>query len=109
LFLVFYVILIALYYFFIKRKNKEYDPNKIPIEVKYLILKYKIDINKINYKKLITTICFISPLVISITLSVVSTISKLYLQILFSIILLIPLILISYHIVGKHYQKRKVE
>ena len=94
------------------RKNKKIkevkDDIKIPTEVEILILKYHIDLSKINYKKLLKMVglmCSIDVGLIITILSLVPT-DNIYIQLLVGAILIIPTILISYAILGNYFKKK---
>ena len=50
------------------KKNKKYKDKEI-VEIKYLQAIYKIDIDKVDYKKLVNICCFVSSLDISLIVS----------------------------------------
>lgn len=102
LFIMTYLIVFIIYKFLFKRKTKK---NKKPMEVEFLIKKYKIDLKKINYKKLLNNIALVSALDITLVVSIIAILNSFLLSIIFGVILPIPLILISYNLIGKYYQK----
>lgn len=100
-------ILIELYYsIFVIRKKMKYDPNKASTEVKFLIQKFKLDMKKINYYNFMKTIALINALDIALILFWVSFIDKLNIECLVAIVLMIPVILISYTIFGNYLVKK---
>ena len=69
-FVVTFILVFLLYYFITirkelnkdnpkKKKNKNVDEAKKPVEVNYLIYRYKIDLKKISYKKLLFSIALL--------------------------------------------------
>ena len=100
-------ILIELYYsIFVIRKKMKYDPNKASTEVKFLIKKFKLDMKKINYYNFMKTIALINALDIALILFWVSFIDKLNIECLVAIVLMIPVILISYTMFGNYLVKK---
>lgn len=100
-------ILIELYYsIFVIRKKLKYDPNKASTEVKFLIQKFKLDMKKINYYNFMKTIALINALDIALILFWVSFIDKLNIECLVAVVLMIPVILISYTIFGNYLVKK---
>ncbi|MGN0974311.1 MAG: hypothetical protein ACI4OT_06160 [Bacilli bacterium] len=100
-------ILIRLYYsIFVIRKKMKYDPNKASTEVKFLIQKFKLDMKKINYYNFMKTIALINALDIALILFWVSFIDKLNIECLVAVVLMIPVILISYTIFGNYLVKK---
>ena len=91
-----------------KKKNK-FNPSKLKLEEGYLILKYKIDFRKFNkkeYKMFLNTVALTNSLMFSIVLQLVQIVKGIFFQILLSFVFIVPFILIAYHIIGKHYQKK---
>ena len=82
-------------------------------EVQYLVNKFKLDINKINYKNTCLIISLINAFIIStVTLVIFMIDTMMTLQLLVGFILLFTLIYILYEIYGrilikKGYQKKK--
>ena len=102
-FLTFVVVFIGYEIFVVNRAKKNYKnkDKKIPIEIKYLIKKYGIDIKKINYFQLLQVVAIVSSLDITIIVTIMSLINRFIFKILFVVVCIIPIILISYSIVLK--------
>ncbi len=105
LFIMTYIFVFLIYQIFIVRKAKRRNSKKRPMEINYLIQKYNIDINKINYKKLLKVVALISSLDISIIVTIVTLFDNYLIQIIIVFILVIPIIMISYNFVGMYYKK----
>ena len=84
----------------------KYDPNKASTEVKFLIQKFKLDMKKINYYNFMKTIALINALDIALILFWVSFIDKLNIECIVAIVLMIPVILISYTMFGNYLVKK---
>ena len=106
LFIMTYIVVFFIYQVFIVSKDKRRNSKKRPMEVNYLIKKYNIDINKLNYKNLLMTISLVSSLDISIIVTVALLFDNYLLQVIFIFLLVIPVIMISYSFIGKYYKKR---
>lgn len=76
------------------------------MEIKYLEMRYKIDLKKVDYKKLLLVISLVSSFDIALLVSIVMMIHHYILEILVALLLVIPLILLSYHLVGVYYVKK---
>ena len=83
------------------RKNKQE-----PMEVRFLVNKYKIDLKKVNYNKLLQVISCVSALDVAILISIITLVDSYAIQLVMSIVLVIPIILISYGLVAKFYKKK---
>lgn len=105
-FLLTFVIMYVISYFLIVRKKDKYDEKKIPVEVQYMIKKYKLDMKLIDYKRFLKAIAWIGSLDMSIAVIIIFNIENIFLQLLLGFIILIPLILISFHILAKYYKKK---
>ena len=65
-----YVLVFILYQIFIvskAKKNYENEDKKYPVEVKYLIGKYKLDMDKVKYNQLLQIVILNNNIIISIT------------------------------------------
>ena len=67
---------------------------------------HRIDLKVIDYKKLLLVISIVSSFDIALLVSLVSMIHSYILEIVIALFLIIPLILISYHIIGIYYVKK---
>ena len=107
LYLVTFICLYVIYYLFVVRRKKTSDKIKNSLEVKYLISKYKIDIERINLKKLSNKIALCNSFIISTTFMVVLLVKHFILQMLLGFVVFFPLIIICYHILGKKLKKEE--
>lgn len=89
-----------------KKKNNVIENYYRPMEVKYLVNRYKLDLSKIHYGKLLNMISLVSALDLSIIITLASISDNFYIQLLIAFISMIPIILISYHLVYLHYKKK---
>lgn len=107
-FLVTFIIVYLFYVFiYVLRKNSKYNPNKVPLELVYLIRKYRLDMKKINYKEIMNVIGLISAFDIAfVGTFVFCFVKNIYLSIIVGGIMLIPLIIITFGFVGRYYEKR---
>ena len=103
-FLIVYMFYLFSYVF---RKKVKYNPNKVPGELGYLIRKYRLDMKKINFKKIMNQIGLICSFNIAFTATFMfAYIKNIYLAIFIGAIMLIPLIIITFGFLGKYYEKR---
>ena len=99
-------ILIYLFYLItvISRKNK-LDKLMIGTEVTYLKKKYKLSLENVNKKKLGNLIALTNSFIFALTVFIVSFIKNHILMLLVGFIILIPLIIISYHILSLYLRR----
>ena len=109
--LTFIVVFVGYEIFIVNRAKKNYKKKdkKLPIEIKYLIKRYGIDIKTINYFQLLQVVAIVSSLDITIIVTIMSLIDKFVFKLLFVVVSIIPVILISYSIVGKKYRKKMIK
>lgn len=115
-FIICYILTFLLYLIFIilprfrylkkKKNNKVKKERKEPVEVRYLVTRYRLNLDKVDYKKLLMIISLVSSLDISIAVSVSLLVDAYFLQLAVAFLLLVPLIFISYHFIYKYYLKK---
>ena len=89
-----------------KKNDKKNKVNKQPMEVKLLMAKYKLDLKKINYYRLLHVCAFVSSVDMALIVTLAMLFDSYLLQLLVVLVLVVPVILISYHIVYLVYKKR---
>ena len=111
--LIMIVVIYLFYELFVIRKDKALENMKRGTELTLLKRKYKLDLGRLSVKKLVRVIGITNAFIISTVVSIVcllqdfieSTLLWMLAVIGVGIVLLIPLILICYSLIGKHYQK----
>lgn len=88
------------------RKKKKKKSDKEVAEIKYLIFKYGLDIDKVNYNQLLQICGLTTSFDVSLTVSIIALINNFALQLLVGVISIVLLIFISYHIVYLFYKKK---
>lgn len=110
LFSVFVLIIIYLAYLFtiIMRpdKLKKFVTAK---EITLLKSRYKLNIDQIGVKKLTHTIAISNSIIISFTIYMALLVDNMILQLLIGFLVMIPSILIVYHIIGRYYKRKEVK
>ena len=86
----------------------EYQEPKIPAEIQILIVKYRLDMSKINYRGLLKLVGFVCALDIAFITTMVSFVKSDNPYILLGVgaLLIIPTILISFALLGKLFKKK---
>ena len=111
LFVLTFIFVLMIYEIFIvsktkKRKAKGKDNGKEPMEVMYLIKRYNLNLNKINYNQLLQIISIVSSFDIAIVVSLIMLPDSFILSIILGFISCIGSILFSYHLVYLFYKKK---
>lgn len=91
-----------------KKSDIEYQEPKIPSEIQILIIKYHLDMSKINYRGLLKLVGFVCAIDIAFVTTVVSFVKTDNPYILLGVgaLLVIPTILISYTLLGTLFKKK---
>lgn len=89
-----------------KKKKRKMNANNKPIEVSLLEAKYHLDLEKLDYNKLLWIICAVSSLDITIIITLILLLDSYLIQLLIALILTFPIILVSYSFIGKYYVKK---
>lgn len=104
LFVVTFVIVYTIYEFANKKKKRK--KNKEPIEIVLLRNYFKVDISKLNYKKLINSISIISAFDVSLIVAICCISNIGLVRIIVAIIAVIPVIFLSYYLFAKYCKKK---
>lgn len=105
-----FIIIFLYYYFFYIKKNNKNTLKDIPIEIGIIQHHSKLNLSKINYNKLLLLVSIITSFNIAFVINLVYLFEKnIYLVILFSTLILMPLMYISYSIIGSYFKKKEVK
>lgn len=91
-----------------KKNRKVLDQAKYPSEVELFIYKYKVDIKKLNFRGMLKLLGFVCSLDIAFIVTILSMIKTDNFYILLGVgaLLVIPVILISFSLLGKYFKKK---
>lgn len=106
-FLLTFLVVLLIYELILVRKCKKDKKRKKPIEVQYLVNCYNLDLKKVNYKRLLNIISLVSSLDIAIVVTIIGLTNN-FIRNNYRMFLTVILILASYYIVGKIYQKKDI-
>jgi len=109
LFFMSYVLIFIIYQIFIilpAKKNRSGRKKRELLEIKYLELKYNLDLDKVKYEQLLQICALVSSFDISLSVTFVSLVNGLMLELLVGFLSIIILIFISYHFVYLFYKKK---
>ena len=99
----FWIVLLAYEIIFIipmKKYKKELA------EIRYLVSKYNLDMKKVNYNQLLQIVALTSSFDITIIVTIVALVDNYLLSLLMCMLLVIPVVMVSYWLVFKFYKKR---
>ena len=104
-----YIFILIIYELFIVNRAKRYrddESKKKPIEVRFLINKYGIDINKIDYNQLLQVIALLSSFDIALIAAIMAMFDNIVTAILAGLVIVLPVTYFSFDYVGKRYRKK---
>ena len=106
LFIITFIFVFIIYQLFVVRKAKRKKKKKEPMEVTYLTSRYKLDIKKVNYNRLLLVISLVSSFDIALVVSIIMAINSFILEIVVGFVSTLVIILLSYHIVYLVYKRK---
>ena len=104
-FLLDFIVIFIFYYFIYVRKGRK--NKKKPSEASYLITYYKLDTNLFSYRKFLTVVGLVVSFDIAVVATFVPIIDGIVWQILFGFIIIIPVVVLSFILVGNYYKKKQ--
>ena len=106
LFVISFIIVFLLYRLVIVKRAKSKKRAKEPFEVTYLVNKYKLDLKKVNYKRLLMVISLVSSFDIALVVTIILLLKSFILEIIVGFISILIIISFSYHLVYLVYKKK---
>ena len=110
LFIFTYIFCFLIYLLFVVKKAKKMKNLKKnsyqPMEVIYLVNKYNLDLEKVDYNNLLIIISLVSSFDISVIVTILLSVKNYILLLIIGFISVIFLILLSYHMVYLVYKKK---
>ena len=108
--IIFVVSFILVYFFYLVTvilQSKKINKFKKSNQVMYFVNRYKLDINKIKMKRFMNTIALTNSFIVALAFTATFLNDNIYIGMVIGLIVLIPLMLISYDIIGKDLRKRE--
>lgn len=93
------------YYFLSYKKADKFNRKKMPINIKYLVFRYNINIVYLGYKRVLKTLMLCDSFIIATIFTVTKFIDNIYIRLFVAFILIFPLFAEIYHLVAMHYKK----
>ena len=106
IFIVTFILIYLAYYLFVIKRKKSLLKWKNGKEMTYLTKIYKLKIEDNNLKKIAKIIALDNSFIVALTLFIISFLKNFFIQLILGFVILCGLILLTYHIIGKHYQKK---
>ena len=107
IFFVFAFLLVFLtYVLIINRKRKEYTAGKKFTEVNYIVNKFKLDMRKVKYKKLLWITTIANSFIVAATSTLVINVDGFVWQLLVGFVILLLLTFVIYEIIGRILKRK---
>ena len=89
-----------------KMRRKKGNYRKDPLEITYLKTRYHLNMRKVDYNQLLQIDAIVSSFDIALAVSIINRLDGLLLEIVGGFIIMIVIILISYHLIYLFYKKK---
>jgi len=103
--LIIFVIIYLFYLLTVITRKKKLDKLMEGMEVNYLKVRYKLSLINVNKKKLAHIIALTNSFIVSITVLLVSLIENYILKLMVGFVILLPLIILAYHLIGLYLKR----
>lgn len=107
IFLASFVVVYLAYLLTVILNRKKLEKFKTSNQVLIFVKRYKLKINDSNVKELAHLVAFSNAFIIALAITVVELVSNFILKILVAFIIIMPLILILYSLIGKYMLKKE--
>ena len=107
LFLICFIIVYLVYYLVIVSRKKGIEAFKQGKQLLFFKNAYNLDIRHLNYKKFANSLALVNAFIIAFTVTVIEFFDSYIVKLLVGFVILIPLILICYYILGRIYKKKE--
>lgn len=98
--------LIYLFYLFtVVLQKKRYEKFKKSNQVMYFVNRYQVDVNSLNMTKFTNLLGLTNAFIVATAFIATFLVDSFLLQLLVGLVVLIPLMLLCYHLIGTHYKK----
>ena len=109
IFLVCFILVYLLYYIVVISRRKKLDKLVNSTECLYLKTRYQVDVTKIPIKTLANHLALTNAFIMALTVLIISIVDNWILKFVCGFFVLMILILIFYHFLGRYYQKKQKE
>ncbi|MBR2833893.1 MAG: hypothetical protein IKE75_05710 [Bacilli bacterium] len=107
LFLIAFLLIYLIYYLVVVRRDKGIESFKSGKQVLFFKNAYNLDLKKLDYRSFANSLAMVNAFIVAFTVTVIEFIDGYILKLLVGFVILIPLILICYYVLGKIYKKKE--
>ena len=100
-----FIFLIYLFYYVLKAERGK----RVPIEAQYVINWKRLNTKLFNYRKFILTIALVTSFDMALVVTLLTLFKGIVWQILFGLVISLPVIIISFMIIGNYYSKKQLK
>ena len=106
-FVVAYILVFLFYYFAMIRQYNKLDKKKVPTEVNIILRYHQINLEKINYKAMLIMLTCVTSFIIALNITVIHKFTNSnIIVILVTVLVSLPIALVCYDLIGKHFEKQ---
>lgn len=105
-FLVSFLIVYLFYLLTVVLQKKKMDKFKNSNQIQFFVKRYKLDIDKINIVKFTHLLAISNAFIVATTFTITFLVDNFILQMLVGFLILLPLMLIIYSLIGKYYVRK---
>ena len=102
-----FVVIYLVYSVFVIYRKKGFEKFKKSKQISFFEKAYNIDFQKINLKSFAKALALTNAFIIALTCTIIEIFDSFILKMLVGFVILLPLILIMYKILGKIYKKKE--
>ena len=107
LFIFSFLIVYLVYYLIVVRRDKGIEAFKRGKQVLFFKNAYNLDLKKLDYKSFANSLALVNAFMVAFTVTIIEFIEGNVLKLLIGFVILIPLILVCYYILGKIYKMKE--
>jgi len=107
IFLICFIIVYLVYYLVVVHRKKGLEAFKAGKQLLFFKNAYNLDIEHLDYKKFANSLALVNAFIIAFTVTVIEFFDSYIVKLGVGFIVLIPLMLICYYILGKAYKKKE--
>ena len=102
-------VIIFIVYKLIYRRKKDFSKLKDSDEIRVFVLRYNLDVRKIDYNKLLTVLALINAFIISFTATIIVRIDSIAWTIIVCLLIVLALIFSLFNLAGRYFKSHEKE
>lgn len=102
-----FIIIYSIYFIVVVNRKKGIEKFKDGKQLEFFKKTYKLDFRKIDIKKFANSLALTNAFIMALTITIVELFKSIVLKMIIGFIILIPLMLIMYKILGNAYKKKE--